>query len=130
MAGKKLENKELEYLLSGLRQNSEKSSMKYQQLTTSQLKEMQDSGITIANHSNTRRMFNNCTREKLEEELTKSEEQLRNSNFEAHILVIPLENTLNFQNRFSNRTISKWPFYLNMKLITGNFTRCVLPVWL
>lgn len=86
---KNWENKEREDFLTKLRNNLDKPAMKYPQLTTGQLKEMQDSGITIANHSHTHPLFNKCTREELEEELTKSKEQLQDSNFTADIFAYP-----------------------------------------
>ncbi|GAB3535516.1 hypothetical protein GCM10027443_24810 [Pontibacter brevis] len=57
-----------------LRDNSNKPSLEQVQLTTAQLLEMQAAGITIANHSHTHPMFDQCTEEELREEFRKSRE--------------------------------------------------------
>lgn len=86
---KNWKNIEREEFLSELRQHSDKPGMEYQQLTTSQLKEMQNSDITIANHSHTHPMLNNCTREELETELKSSNEQLKELGCTSDIFAYP-----------------------------------------
>jgi len=78
-----------EEFLINLRANSEKPLMKYPQLTISQLKEMQNSGISITNHSHTHPMFNMCTKDELEEELLKSINELKDNNFMSDIFAYP-----------------------------------------
>ncbi|MBI6119768.1 polysaccharide deacetylase family protein [Salegentibacter maritimus] len=82
-------NIELEKFLLELRKQSNKPAMRCQQLSTAQLKEMQASGFTIANHSHTHPMFNNCTREELEAELKNSKGQLEELGFTPDIFAYP-----------------------------------------
>ncbi|RUA35650.1 MAG: hypothetical protein DSY77_02290 [Bacteroidetes bacterium] len=69
---KSIPNHERLAFLEELRSTSEKPLLKQQQLTVEQLKEMQNAGIIIANHSFTHPMFDQCTEEELREELRKT----------------------------------------------------------
>ena len=64
-------HKRVAYLQS-LRQSSGKPPMEQLQLTTDQLLEMQEAGVTIANHSHTHPMFDQCTEAELREEFRNS----------------------------------------------------------
>ena len=57
-------HKRMSYL-EELRQSTTKPPLEQQQLTTAQLIEMQAAGVTIANHSHTHPMFDQCTEEEL-----------------------------------------------------------------
>jgi len=78
-----------EEYLEHLRESSDKPEMKYVQLTTSQLREMQDAGIIIANHSHTHPMFDKCTLEELEREMHRSTMILKELNFTPNVFAYP-----------------------------------------
>lgn len=78
-----------EMYLEHLRESSDKPEMQYVQLTTSQLREMQDSGIIIANHSHTHPMFDKCTLEELEKEMHRSTMILKELNFTPDVFAYP-----------------------------------------
>ncbi|MGI0107069.1 polysaccharide deacetylase family protein [Salinimicrobium sp. WS361] len=82
-------NIERESFLKKLRNTSIKSPLKYKQLTSAQLKEMQDAGIIIANHSHTHPMFDQCTQEELVKELTLSTNKLKFFGFTPNIFAYP-----------------------------------------
>ncbi|MBZ9729072.1 polysaccharide deacetylase family protein [Salegentibacter sp. JZCK2] len=82
-------NKEREAYLEELRGTSAKPILKYKQLTTSQLREMQDAGIIIANHSHTHPLFDQCTQEELETEMVQSLNVLKESGFTSDIFAYP-----------------------------------------
>jgi peptidoglycan/xylan/chitin deacetylase (PgdA/CDA1 family) len=63
--------KRLTYLQQ-LREASDKPRLEQQQLTTAQLLEMQSAGVTIANHSHTHPMFDQCTEAELRAEFSNS----------------------------------------------------------
>lgn len=78
-----------EEYLEHLRESSDKPEMQYVQLTTSQLREMQDAGIIIANHSHTHPMFDKCTLEELEKEMHRSTMILKELNLTANVFAYP-----------------------------------------
>lgn len=86
---KKLPNLERQRYLDNLRINGEKPPLKYPQLTTNQLKEMQREGIFIANHSHTHPMFDKCTPEELNKELEKSYTKLHELGFNPELFAYP-----------------------------------------
>jgi peptidoglycan/xylan/chitin deacetylase (PgdA/CDA1 family) len=66
---KSIPNQERINYLNTLRNSSEKSLLKQQQLTIAQLHEMQSNGILIANHSFAHPMFDQCSEEEIRSEL-------------------------------------------------------------
>ena len=68
---------------------SSKPPLKYNQLTTAQLKEMQEAGILIANHSHTHPMFDKCTAEELELEMKNSTTVLKKLGFAPDVFAYP-----------------------------------------
>ena len=82
-------NKKRESYLKNLRGKSSKPIFKYEQLTTAQLKEMQNAGIIIANHSHTHPMFDQCTCEELENEIKNSTNFLKELGFTPDIFAYP-----------------------------------------
>ncbi|WP_289021505.1 polysaccharide deacetylase family protein [uncultured Salegentibacter sp.] len=86
-------NKKRESYLKNLREKSSKPILKYEQLTTAQLREMQDAGIIIANHSHTHPMFDQCTPEELEVELSNSTKILKDFGFSPEIFAYPNGNS-------------------------------------
>ncbi|SFN73731.1 polysaccharide deacetylase family protein [Salegentibacter flavus] len=82
-------NKRREAYLEELRNTSSKPILKYDQLTPGQLREMQEAGITIANHSHTHPMFDKCTPEELEHEMSKSTIILRDLGFTPDVFAYP-----------------------------------------
>ena len=65
-------NQERVAYLQQLRNNAGKPPLEQVQLTTAQLQEMQAAGVTIANHSHTHPMFDQCTEEELHLEFRNS----------------------------------------------------------
>jgi len=82
-------NHERETYLKNLRLNSLKPELKVKQLTISQLREMQDAGITIANHSHTHPMYDKCTEEELMSEISLSSSKLRELDFTPDVFAYP-----------------------------------------
>jgi peptidoglycan/xylan/chitin deacetylase (PgdA/CDA1 family) len=82
-------NSKRESFLEELRGTSVKPLLNYEQLSTAQLKEMQESGITIANHSHTHPMFDHCTREELEKEMEQSISVLEALGFTPDVFAYP-----------------------------------------
>lgn len=60
--------------LQELRHTLGKAPLEQLQLTTAQLQEMQEAGVTIANHSHTHPMFDQCTEEELRAEFRNSKQ--------------------------------------------------------
>lgn len=116
---KKWQNKEREKFLFDLRQNSKMPLLEHQQLNNSQLKEMQDSGVTIANHSHTHPMLNNCTPEELEEELTKSNKKLQDLNFTADVFAYPNGNYSELSEMVLKKHNIKLAFLFDHKINNG-----------
>ena len=116
---KNWKNIERENFLVELRKKSDKPALKYEQLTTAQLKEMQDSGISIANHSHTHPMFNQCSKEELEKELTKSKEQLHTSNFTADVFAYPNGNYSELSELVLKMHSMKMAFLFDHKINNG-----------
>jgi poly-beta-1,6-N-acetyl-D-glucosamine N-deacetylase len=61
-----------EKFLQEMRNNSNKEPLRYKQLTTAQLKEMESNGVIIANHSHTHPMFDQSTEEEIRAEFRAS----------------------------------------------------------
>ncbi len=75
--------------LDNLRKDSEKPRLEYKQLNISQLKEMQEEGIMIANHSHTHPIFDQCTAEELDIELKSSIDILNSLGFSSKFFAYP-----------------------------------------
>lgn len=86
---KNWDNRKREIYLEELREKSDKPPLLYSQLKTSDLKKMRDNGMTIANHSHTHPMFNNCTYEELDQELESSISILENLDFTPQVFAYP-----------------------------------------
>lgn len=82
-------NHERDTYLDDLRKKSQKPELKVMQLTISQLGEMQDAGITIANHSHTHPMFDKCIGEELMNEIALSSSKLRELGFTPDVFAYP-----------------------------------------
>lgn len=82
-------NKKRESFLEELRTTSGKPPLKYKQLTTAQLREMQEEGIILANHSHTHPMFDQCTPEELEVEMSRSTTILKDLDFTPDVFAYP-----------------------------------------
>tara|TARA_R100000655_G_scaffold109509_1_gene164215 strand:- start:592 stop:1395 length:804 start_codon:yes stop_codon:yes gene_type:complete len=78
----------VEYL-ENLRKTSTKPRLNFDQLSIKQLREMQASGITIANHSHTHPMLDKCTLEEVDYEIRCSTEKLKELNFCPNIFAYP-----------------------------------------
>ena len=81
-------NKREDYLID-LRAKSLKPELKTQQLSVSQLREMQDAGVTIANHSHSHPMYDKCTEEELNMEIDSSTSKLKELSFNPEIFAYP-----------------------------------------
>lgn len=86
---KKWPNQKRKRYLEELRQKSKFPPLKYTQLTISQLNEMHEGGITIANHSHTHPMFDRCTTLELDEELSNSISNLQTMGFNPEVFAYP-----------------------------------------
>lgn len=82
-------NSEREKYLKSLRLNSKKEPLLYPQLKVSDLKEMESAGITIANHSHTHPMLDQCTPNEIKEEIIRSMEFLDKEGFHGNIFAYP-----------------------------------------
>lgn len=82
-------NAKREAFLQDLRKMSNKPVLEQTQLTTDQLREMQESGIVIANHSHTHPMFDQCTSEELHMEMSQSTAVLKELGFSPEIFAYP-----------------------------------------
>ena len=82
-------NKKREEYLSNLKETTGKKNLKYKQLSNAQLKEMQEGGIVIANHSHTHPIFDRCTLEELNMEMDESSRILGESGFTPDVFAYP-----------------------------------------
>ena len=97
-------NSKREAFLEELRNTSSKPLLKYKQLTTAQLKEMQKAGIMIANHSHTHPMFDQCSEEEINYELSSSKKMFLDWKIgEYHVFAYPNGN----YDKVSERILSK-----------------------
>ena len=78
----------VEYL-ENLRTTSTKPRLSFNQLNTEQLREMQESGIVIANHSHTHPMLDKCTIEEVDYEIKYSTRKLEELDFSPKIFAYP-----------------------------------------
>jgi peptidoglycan/xylan/chitin deacetylase (PgdA/CDA1 family) len=103
------------YLLE-LRQNYKKPLLRYMQLTTSQLTEMQNEGVEIANHSHTHPMFNLCTAQELEYEIQESKGILSSLNSNPDIFAYPNGNYSDISEEILNKNGIKIAFLFDHKI--------------
>ncbi|WP_198029930.1 polysaccharide deacetylase family protein [Christiangramia salexigens] len=106
---KKWSNTNREIFLKRLRKESNKQELEYRQLSLTELREMHDSGIVIANHSHTHPMFDQCSLEELENEIKISSNKLKKLNFISDAFAYPNGNF----SRKSERTLKE----AGMKLV-------------
>ena len=102
-----------------LRTLSAKPELTYEQLTTSQLKEMQAGGIIIANHSHTHPMFDKCTAEELDREMGISTEILKDLGFSHEIFAYPNGNYSEQSERAIKKYGIKQAFLFDHKINSG-----------
>ena len=88
-AVKKLSDKSRIEFINNLRKNSDKPIFNYRQLTTSELKELNAAGVSIANHSHTHPMFDKCELDQMKNELILSSSFLKKLNFDSDIFAYP-----------------------------------------
>ena len=113
---KKIPNIERLKFLETLRRESRKPPLRTKQLTTVQLKEMQEAGITIANHSHSHPMFDQCPEAESRQELRSSKKYFElnnlngynyfaypNGNFSAHIEEIIKDEGITFAFLFDHK---------------------------
>lgn len=86
---KKWPNKDRELYIENLRKRANKPRLESPQLTSGQLREMQASRFTIANHSHTHPMFNKCSALEIESELTMSINRLTALGFSPEYFAYP-----------------------------------------
>ncbi len=82
-------NKKREHYLDSLRKKSNKPPLTYEQLATSQLREMMKNKIAIGNHSHTHPMFDQCTPMELEMEMEESTKILKSLNADYEMFAYP-----------------------------------------
>lgn len=88
-------NEQRELYLKKLRRDSNQPALEYSQLTTPQLREMQEAGITIGNHSHTHPIFDQCSPQELETEMKRSTSILRELGFTPEVFAYPNGNFSN-----------------------------------
>jgi poly-beta-1,6-N-acetyl-D-glucosamine N-deacetylase len=87
---KSIPNKERVGFLENLRNQSTKPPLKQIQLSVEQLKEMQEYGIVIGNHSFTHPMFDTCDSEELQDEIVQTKLFFEKHNLEGfHLFAYP-----------------------------------------
>jgi len=112
-------NIERENYLTELRQSYKKPLLRYKQLTTSQLTEMQNEGIEIANHSHTHPMFNRCTAQELEYEIQESKRILCSLNSNPDIFAYPNGNYSDISEEILKKNGVKTAFLFDHKINKG-----------
>lgn len=75
--------------LSTLRKNNSEALPSSRQLNSTEVAEMHKSGITIANHSHSHPMFNQCSEQEMEEEFRRSTEVLESLGLESKAFAYP-----------------------------------------
>jgi len=75
--------------LEKLTNNSEKPQLKKDQLKNSQLKQLREAGMEIANHSHTHPMFDRCTERELRYEISSSSKLLADLGFHKNVFAYP-----------------------------------------
>lgn len=68
---------------------SKKREFEYSQLTDSQLEEMNNTGISIANHSHTHPIFDQCSNQELILEMNSSTNELKERNYHYDVFAYP-----------------------------------------
>ncbi|MCZ2845027.1 MAG: polysaccharide deacetylase family protein [Candidatus Bathyarchaeota archaeon] len=113
-------NKREEYIKE-LRSNSNKELFKYPQLSLSELKEMQDAGVLIANHSHTHPMFDKCSDIELNKELEDSTAVLQSEGFNFNYFAYPNGNYSERAERKLKEFGIKYSFLFDHKVNKGKF---------
>lgn len=114
-------HKRLEYLQQ-LRNSSGKPPLEQQQLTTSQLLEMQEAGITIANHSHTHPMFDQCTEEELRQEFRNAQKFFEERGLRGYkLFAYPNGNHSAFTEKIAKEEGIKYAFLFDHKLPARQF---------
>jgi len=113
-------NIDRENYLIKLRQGYKKPHLRYKQLTTSQLIEMQNEGIDIANHSHTHPMFNRCTTQELDYEIQESKKILSSINSNPDIFAYPNGNYSEISEEILKKNGIKKAFLFDHKINKEN----------
>lgn len=112
-------NKKRVDFLERLRIESTKGFLHIKQLQVAQLKEMQEAGIYIGNHSHTHPMFNNCSKVELEKELEASSEFLYNKDFSPEFFAYPNGNYSTLSEESLIKFKIKYAFLFDHKIDKG-----------
>jgi peptidoglycan/xylan/chitin deacetylase (PgdA/CDA1 family) len=108
--------------LQELRQTSGKARLEQQQLTTTQLLEMQEAGITIANHSHTHPMFDRCTEEELRQEFVESRKFFEERELQGYeLLAYPNGNVSPMAEKVAKEEGIRYGFLFNHQLPDSSF---------
>lgn len=116
---KNWENKDRENFIEGLRNTSEKILLEKDQLSISQLKEMQESGISIANHSHTHPIFDKCTEQELIMECESSNNILKEFGFNNNVFAYPNGNFSDLSEKILKNFNINFVFLFNHKINFG-----------
>lgn len=112
--------KRLDYLQQ-LRVKTDKPPLEQVQLTTAQLQEMQAAGVTIANHSHSHPMFDQCTEEELREEFRKSRQFFEERQLKGYdLLAYPNGNSSPLAEKVAKEEGIQAAFLFDHKLPSNN----------
>lgn len=92
-------NKDRENFLESLRKNSDKVHLEKEQLSTTELKEMNAQGLSIGNHSHTHPIFDKCTQKELNYECENSINLLLEKGLHPHVFAYPNGNHSQFSEK-------------------------------
>jgi len=108
--------------LESLRNDSDKPLLKQQQLTVSQLLEMQNSGILIGNHSFTHPMFDQCTESEIRVELKSTRVFFEENNLNGYsFFAYPNGNYNEVSEKILQEEGVNYAFLFDHKINKGNF---------
>lgn len=117
---KKWPNVEREKFVNRLREASTKEPMSYRQLQNFELINMIESGFTIANHSHTHPMFDQCSPDELLDEISKSIDFLNNLKMTSNVFAYPNGNYSHNSEKILKNNDTDVAFLFDHKINRGN----------
>lgn len=117
---KEWKNQDRLIYLSSLRKNRSKASPLSRQLNTEEVLEMHNSGISIANHSHSHPMFNQCSGPEIEDEIEASTEVLESLGVESKAFAYPNGNFSDLAENILVKYQFKLAFLFDHKINRGS----------